>query len=331
MKEFFSTLAEYLSTGGRAMLCIVTEAAGSTPRGAGTMMAVLSGGETLGTVGGGTVEYACIKRAAKALDEGADALEHYTLTSAGAAALGMICGGNQSIYFHRLHGRDDALLIETAAAFYDGRTDGWLFLKLHPDGQGVCDLYANGRLLFGRFPMPDEAALPRRKPRMENGLFLLPLSRSQTVYVFGGGHVSLSLVSLLDTVGFSTVVYDDRPEFASADRFPTAQRVICAPFDELSAHLSPTDNDFAVVMTRGHEGDLLVQRQLLAYPLPYIGVIGSRRKAASQHQALLSDGFDEAALRVIHSPVGLAIGAQTPAEIAVSIAAELIRLRSEIA
>lgn len=331
MKEFFSALAECLSAGSAAMLCIVTEAAGSTPRGAGTMMAVFSSGETLGTIGGGAVEYACIQRAVKALAEGTDALEHYTLTSADAASLGMICGGSQSVYFHRLHGRDDAAWVEAAAASYDGRTDSWLLLKPQPDGQGVCDLYAHGRLLFGHFPMPDEAALPRRKMQTENGLFLLPLSRSQTVYVFGGGHVSLSLVSLLDTVGFSAVVYDDRPEFASADRFPTAQRVICAPFDKLSAHLSPTDNDLAVVMTRGHEGDLLVQRKLLAYPLPYIGVIGSRRKAAAQRQALLSDGFDEAALSVIHSPVGLPIGAQTPAEIAVSIAAELIRLRSEIA
>lgn len=328
MKEFLCALRAHLQGGQPAVLCTILESSGSTPRGAGTMMAVLPDGSILGTVGGGSVEYAAIARALRRFDESGDALEHYTLSSGQAADLGMICGGNQSLYF-RLLRPADAELFARAAALYDQRTDSWLVTRLCPGGEGELDLYTREGFLYGRFDAPDAASLPRRKPLLENGVFIQPLSRSEMVYVFGGGHVSRALVPLLATVDFSVTVYDDRPEFAAPEAFPTAQGVLCAPYDALFDHIDPQPNDYAVVMTRGHEGDYLVQKQLLSRPLHYIGVIGSRRKAATQRQALLSDGFDEAALSVIRSPVGLSIGAQTPAEIAVSVAAELIKLRSE--
>ncbi len=328
MKQFLSALAARLLAGERAVLCTILESSGSTPRGPGTSMAVFPAGDILGTVGGGSVEYAAIARALRLFDSGADALERYTLTSGQAADLGMICGGSQSLYF-RLLSPDDGDLFARAAQLYDRRADSWLFTRLCPDGRADCDLYTREGFLLGRFEAPGAAALPRRKPCLENGVFIQPLSRSEMVYVFGGGHVSRALVPLLGSVDFPITVYDDRPEFADPEAFPTAQRVLCAPYDELLDHIDPQPDDYAVVMTRGHEGDYLVQKQLLSRSLGYIGVIGSRRKAATQHQALLADGFDETALAVIHSPVGLSIGAQTPAEIAVSVAAELIKLRSE--
>lgn len=326
MKKFFASLAERLQGGESAILCTVTEASGSTPRGPGATMAVFPDGSILGTVGGGKVEYEAIARAGRMAESEGDALERYLLTSGQAADLGMICGGSQSLYFRRVTAAD-AELFARAAASMNGQTDSWLITHLCPGGHAECDLLTREGPLYGRIETPD--ALPALTARLDGDLFIQQLGRSETVFVFGAGHVSRALVSLLSSVDFSVVVYDDRAEFADPAAFPTARQVLCAPYDALFDHIDPGANDLAVVMTRGHEGDYTVQRQLLQRPLGYIGVIGSRRKAATQHAALLADGFDEAALAVIHSPVGLSIGAQTPAEIAVSIAAELIKLRHE--
>lgn len=331
MKELFTALAQSVRCGVSAVLCTVTESQGSTPRGPGAMMAVFPGGRIAGTVGGGRVEYECIQRALHVLDEGADALERYVLTPNQVADLGMICGGNQSVYFRFAAGGDGeaAALFERAAALFREQSDSWLFTRLRPGGRAECDLFTQGAFLFGRFPAPDEGALPRLSPRLADGVLIQPLSRSETVYVFGGGHVSQALVPLLAALDFPVVVYDERPEFTDPALFPAALRTVCAPYPALLEHIDPKPNDYAVVMTRGHEGDYAVQRSLLTRPMRYIGVIGSRRKAALQRQRLLDEGFSDEQLAVIHSPVGLPIGAQTPAEIAVSVAAELIKLRSE--
>ena len=314
MKELFTALAQSVRSGVSAVLCTVTESQGSTPRGPGAMMAVFPGGRIAGTVGGGRVEYECIQRALHVLDEGADALERYVLTPNQVADLGMICGGNQSVYFRFAAGGDEeaAALFERAAALFRER-----------------DLFTQGAFLFGRFPAPDVGALPRLSPWLADGVLIQPLSRSETVYVFGGGHVSQALVPLLAALDFPVVVYDERPEFTDPALFPAALRTVCAPYPALPEHIDPKPNDYAVVMTRGHEGDFAVQRSLLTRPMRYIGVIGSHRKAALQRQRLLDEGFSDEQLAVVHSPVGLPIGAQTPAEIAVSVAAELIKLRSE--
>ncbi len=331
MKKLFGELALRMREGGRAVLCTVVESQGSTPRGPGAMMAVFPDGGTLGTVGGGRVEYEAIQRALHAFDEGHDALERYVLTPNQVADLGMICGGNQSIYFLYIDGGDEqaAALFERAAALFHEQRDSWLFTQLRPGGRAEFDLYADGAFLLSRFPLPDEAALPRLSPRLADGVLIQPISRSETVYVFGGGHVSQALVPLLATLDFPVVVYDERPEFTDPALFPAALRTVCAPYPALLEHIDPKPNDYAVVMTRGHEGDHTVQRLLLTRPPRYIGVIGSHRKAALQHQRLLDEGCTEEALSIVHSPIGLPIGAQTPAEIAVSVAAELIKIRSD--
>ena len=151
----------------------------------------------------------------------------------------------------------------------------------------------------------------------------------QRLFLLGGGHVSQPLCRYAADLGFDVVVVDDRPGFANAVRFPDAGRVLCDSFSHALEALAVTKYDFVCVITRGHRHDALCLRTLLAGAQPrYLGLIGSRRRTIELFHMLEEDGFDRARIDQIHTPIGLAIGAETPKEIAISILAELILQRS---
>lgn len=146
--------------------------------------------------------------------------------------------------------------------------------------------------------------------------------------ILGGGHIALPLTLFAAQVGFSVVVYDDRPEFASKARFSMAAGVICDRFENMAERLSIRADDYIAIVTRGHRYDTLCLRTILQGEMPhYLGMIGSRRKVAAMRSNLLEEGAPIALLERLHAPIGLAIGAATPEEIAVSIVAELIAER----
>ncbi len=151
--------------------------------------------------------------------------------------------------------------------------------------------------------------------------------RPATLLVVGGGHVGKALAVIGDLCGFSIVVVDDRPEYANAERFPEAERVIRGRFDEVLAEYPFDANTYVVCVTRGHKHDETSLRQVVGKPAAYVGMIGSRRRVAAVLQHLVEDGADPAAVARVHTPIGLDIGAETPEEIAVSIMAEIIQVR----
>ena len=153
---------------------------------------------------------------------------------------------------------------------------------------------------------------------------------NNTVYIFGGGHVSMELAKLVKYVGFEYVVWDDREDFAKGERFPEAKQVICKPYDEVLKVVNITKNDMVVVMTRGHAYDYIVEKQALQTSACYIGVIGSSNKNKVIKEKLLSDGYTEKELERVCAPIGFAIAAETPEEIAISIVSELIMFRSKL-
>ena len=137
----------------------------------------------------------------------------------------------------------------------------------------------------------------------------------------GGGHVSLEVAHIARRLEFELVVIDDRPEFASRERFPMAGQVVCAPFLEALDGLGSRESDYYVILTRGHAHDRDCLEHVLRGKYAYAGMIGSRTKVAAVKAALEAAGIARKILDGVHSPIGLSIGAQTPAEIAVSIAA----------
>lgn len=150
----------------------------------------------------------------------------------------------------------------------------------------------------------------------------------ERLILLGGGHIARPLCAMGAMLGFSVTVVDDRPAFANAARFPDAAHIVCDGFAAAIETLCIRPTDYVCVITRGHRWDGECLRVLLRGDMPfYLGMIGSRRRVTSLLKLLAEEGFDSGRLADIHTPIGLKIGAETPAEIAVSICAELVQTR----
>ena len=150
------------------------------------------------------------------------------------------------------------------------------------------------------------------------------------MFLFGAGHVAQPTARLATLVGFRVWAVDDR-EYANGDRFPEAEKIrVVEDFGSALKGLTIDRNAFIVIVTRGHLHDKTVLAQALHTDAAYIGMIGSRRKRDHIFKALLKQGFTAADLKRVYSPIGLEIGAETPAEIALSIVAELVKVRAEV-
>ena len=157
-------------------------------------------------------------------------------------------------------------------------------------------------------------------------VFIHLLRPAERVLIAGAGHVAQPLAQLAGQAGFRVVVVDDRPEFLTAERFPGADTLLVT-FPELRSQVPLDSFTSAVVVTRSHEHDLVVLRQLLDQPLAYLGAMGSRTKVRQMFQRLRDEGYSAEQLQRVRAPIGLDIGAETPEELAVSIVAELIQAK----
>lgn len=329
MRSLAHAIVRSLESGQALELVTVLTASGSTPRGPGAMLAVFSDGTAVGTVGGGNVEFEATAVAKSLLQSQQDALREFRLIQGDAASLGMVCGGDLTLHFQYLSADDAstlALFRELLEATGQNR-DVWLVRRLDNEKVSAMDLAdRDGPRHLPGLPLD----LLENAPALRDGWFTLPAVRAGLLYIFGGGHVSQALVPVAATVGFRPFIYDDRPEFAAKARFPQAAGTLCGSFTALSRHLTITPNDYVVIMTRGHQADFEVLVQTLRCGARYLGCIGSRKKLALCRDRLLANGFTPEEDARVHAPIGLAIGAQTPEEIAVSVTAELIAVRAGV-
>lgn len=160
-------------------------------------------------------------------------------------------------------------------------------------------------------------------------LYLEPHHPPDALLIVGAGHVARPLCTLGALLGFRVTVLDDRPEFATRERFPEAAEVRRADFSEPFRGVPIGRRSWLVLVTRGHKYDFEALREVLRGPeVPaYVGMIGSRRRTRAALDALAKDGVPAERLRAVHAPIGLDVGAETPEEIAVAVAAELVRVR----
>jgi len=161
-------------------------------------------------------------------------------------------------------------------------------------------------------------------------IFIEPVLPPASLYVFGAGHVALSLYRTAKSAGFDVSVVDDRETYANRERFPEAKEVIAEDFDRAMSRVMPNETSYIVIVTRGHRDDMRVLRWAVQTQARYIGMIGSKRKTISIFRELVKEGIPEHRFERVHAPVGLDIGAITPEEIAVAITAELIAARRRV-
>lgn len=291
------------------------------PRHAGSHMLAGQEGRLYGTVGGGMLEYRCTRIAAEMLTNSEAGLKQFRLSTKDTADLGMICGGDVDVLFTPWPGNEQyARICADLLKRLRGQAQGWLVLPL------------SGAAPFAAAQKPAEFSENQTRGKTAadgQPCFAEQLHTLARVYIFGGGHLAQELVPLLAHLGFRCVVADDRPEFSTRELFPDAEETFTVDYSRLphsGIRLQP--QDLICIMTRGHLGDTDCQRFALKSPASYIGVVGSIRKVESVRRKLLEEGYGQNDLDRVTSPIGIDIHSETPAEIAVSIAAQLIEHRA---
>jgi len=332
MRTIFREIASRLEANEALVLVTITAASGATPRGAGARMLVGHKGRICGTIGGGAVEYRSEQAALQVLESGVSRDQDFSLNREDVQNLGMICGGEVHVYFHYIPAGDAATLAlaREAERIFESGAALWLLMNA---SDGSLSLYTKADGVWGE-PVPD--MLPERlscRPKLveaDGADYLVEQINSPgRVYIFGCGHVSRELQPVLTHLGFRCVMMDDRPEFARRELFPDAEDVRVVDFERISEYADIGPEDYVCIMTRGHAYDTVIQAQVLRRRPCYVGVIGSRKKAAGVRIALKRDyGMNDTELDLITTPIGLEIGAETPAEIAISIAGQMIQVRA---
>jgi len=328
MRNMLKTMKTRLTAGEDLVLVTVIASSGATPRGAGARMLVGRKGRICGTIGGGAVEYRSEQIAAKVLEEKTSLGHAFTLTKDDVQNLGMICGGACDVFFHYIPGEDPhtLMLCDEAEEQFNSGSDLWLLTDVGTNDTMGLYTPADG---FWGITVPEDLTLSRHPERIGD-IFAEQVCSSGRVYIFGGGHVAQELVPVLSHVGFRCVVMDDRAEFTNPELFPGAEEVICGDLREIANYMTIGSEDYVCVMTRGHAYDTVVQAQVLKCRPTYCGVIGSAFKAAGVRKTLKEEyGLVDEELDLVTTPIGLNIKGETPAEIAISIAAQMILHRAE--
>jgi xanthine dehydrogenase accessory factor len=311
---------------------------GSSPRHSGAAMVVRFDGSISGTIGGGPLEATAIKDAVAVVETGESRLSEFD-----SPQLGMMCGGGGLVSIEHVDpARGESVrffrgLLELLQS--GGR--GWLVTSLPAEAAGPptrkCLVGADGSVIGDAGCDPEllrglanrGGTYDRIVANSSIPVYIQSIGARGTAYIFGAGHCGEKLAPVLSLTGFAVVVVDDRADFANPERFPTADRlVVPESFAGVVGTLPLDERSYVVIVTRGHSHDKSVLEQALRTPAAYIGMIGSRNKVTKIFEALLREGFTSEDLARVHAPIGLPIGAETPEEIAISIAAEVLQVRA---
>ncbi|MBQ3103330.1 MAG: XdhC family protein [Oscillospiraceae bacterium] len=325
MKQIFAQLFYELEKHNDAVLVSLIDDNGSAPRGAGSQMLITDRGRRCGTIGGGAVEKRSEELALSLIAKKQSLVHTFRLHTNQTEDIGMVCGGDVTVHFQFI-AKDDPAWHKAAAcvlALYEKKEAGHLVLREDGSAPTVCD--AQGASLCGAAV---EGKFLAKGCLRTDGLFTMPVAIGNRAILFGAGHIAQSLCPILESVDFRVTVFDSRAEFARKELFPTAEAVICGDYERVSDYLTIDENDYLVIMTSGHSFDFAVERQVLMGDFAYVGVIGSRSKTASVNARLWAAGVSEEKTSLVHTPIGTAIRAVTPQEIAVSIAGEMILERA---
>ena len=324
--------ARLAAGGGAGALATVARRRGSLPMSATAKMLITASGARFGTVGGGCLEAEIIERAQSVMEAREPAISEHTLNAELAGDYGLTCGGTATMFIEPVF-LDDLLANvyrETAAVLARGERAelvtalGW--------SNGPRKTLVAGETVTGATDAELRRAASEFDPHRENpvwsdDILVERVAAAPRLVVFGGGHVGARVAEAAAFAGWRVTIVDDRAEFADSSRLPFAEGTVVCDFHALPSTLGIDASTYVVVATRGHQHDAMIVEQLAQRDTRYLGMLGSRRKVALTWELLERAGIAGERLARINAPVGLAIGADTPAEIAISVVAEMIAVR----
>jgi len=361
MNDVFAEILRLKEQGHRGALCTIISSKGSLPMSGKAKMLVGDDGTMVGTVGGGCLEADVWAEAKQVVKKDVAKIASFILTEQHAGESGLNCGGKVEIFIEpvvpgrlndvfeevtrlRAQGEKGAIATVISSRIPPSmkeksklvlRADGSVVGALGDGGfledcvrRKAEEVMREDYLTVLQFEIGDDEA---QRWGIEAGetldVFIEPIVAIPTLYLFGGGHVSLQIAKVAKSVGFKIVVIDDRPSFANQERFPMADETRVEDMETVFERLPVDDQSYIVAVTRGHQHDQPVIEQAIRTDARYIGMIGSKRKISRMWKKLIERGANRERLAQVHAPIGLEIGADTPEEIAVSIVAQLIQAR----
>jgi len=347
MNYSFPKLLEILIEGQGLALATIVEAEGSTPQVVGASAIFSRAGLEAGTVGGGLLEARVESIAREALIDGKARLVTFRLDADPSDVEGAICGGTARVLVDPGVARDRPVLEK---ALEGGRTHrpGYLRTGIRTIEGDIVSVKRNWLAADGSShdespdtemgDFPGEVSFDEMGsvvwPRLfkgEKGLtfieFVQPLPR---LIIAGAGHVGRAVARLGRLLDFSVTVIDDRPEFANAEAIPEADEIIVGDIGESVGRIEVSVGNYFVIVTRGHQKDAEALRAVIGRPAAYVGMIGSRSKVNIMRSEFLERRWaTEDDWAKVRAPIGLDIGSKTVEEIAISVAAELVFVRSK--
>ena len=342
MREVYARMAELEREGRRFAICTVVRTVGSTPQVVGAKLLVDDLGRLTGTLGGGCVEGDAFDEARRVIKTGGHSLREYELTEDLAWDTGLVCGGTMWISIepgeHALHVGDRDLLGNVLAASSGGRPVALATLlrkngrDFEPDGKLLVETDGSSHGSLGDLDAPAHAAaldaLRQGTARTvvlddTHEVLVEPVLAKPRLVLAGGGHVGYAIAKMAAMLEYEVTVIDDREEYASRERFGPGIDVVRMDMMEALRTLPMGWNSFIVIATRGHKLDSHCLHEATKRDVRYVGLLGSRRKTVLIAKLLRDEGVPEERIRRVHAPIGLDLGGRTPAEIALSVLAEM--------
>ena len=331
---------------GFALATVIT-LDGSAPRGPGAKMIIRSDKSIVGTIGGGLLEARVMAKAVTVIKEKIAQAKEFRLNKSELSDIDMICGGDLDVLIDYIDPTDikNKEIFEYLTSSAKGKELAYL-VTLIPENEKESKvrkhfiLIADGRSIG--FNAPDSEDEIRTLAFEGDAKYKVVETKSKRqyivesanvhhkAYIFGAGHVGQTTAKILKFLDFHVTVIDDREQFANAERFPDTDKIIVDDFEESFGSLAIDRYSYLIIVTRGHVKDQEVLALSLKTNAGYIGMIGSAKKREGVYDYLVSLGFERNAFDRVYNPIGLPIFADSPEEIAISIAAEIIKVRAEL-
>jgi len=356
MKQLYEQVQRFLKQGNSIALATIVESRGSTPREVGAKMIIEERGQILGTVGGGCGEAQVFQDALRVLQQDKPRFSCVDLTGEINENTATNCGGIMDVFIDSLRPGNTVSesiapeqIIEAVLSTYENRELAVLITALESPIDAIIKtgdkllVKENGEVIgwpgdrntIEPIIQAALSVLDANKSKRLNvtvadsklDLFFELITPPAEIIIVGAGHIAQPLSQLAKMMTFEVTIIDDRSNFANRPRFPEADRIIVGEIDEAVAQLPIGPATHIVLVTRGHQMDQAALLKVIHSRAAYIGMIGSKRRVGAVFTYLREQDVDQELLDRVYAPIGIDIGAETPDEIAVSIMAEIIKLR----
>lgn len=313
-KSFWQFASDSIDTDHEIILLTVAESSNSSPGRQGFKMLVRDDRTARGTIGGGIMEKSMVDYSFDLLagkeTKMIKRLQHSPKTDLETS--GLICGGYQTVIFTVLS-KSDQQVIKEIVENISKRKNGILSLS-----QNVFSFDKSSSL-------KDEVEYKYRSDKEYH--YKENIGFTDTAYIVGGGHVGLAVSRIMKSIGFYVIVFDHRDNIFTMDENTFADKKIICEYNKVSEYIQEGNKSYVIIVTPAHAGDKDALGVVAQMNLKYLGMMGSKRKIKTVFNNLVKEGIDRELLEKVHSPIGLEIEAETPEEIAVSIAAEIIKVK----